>query len=131
MFGINDTVYYGRTWDELKEFLYRVNESASENKICYIHNLSYEFQFLRGEFLLEDVMARTQRKVMKCKLADYNFELRCSYFLSNVKLEKLAEVYDLPFKKMVGDLDYKIIRSPETPLTEEELGYCENDILIL
>lgn len=131
MFGINDTVYYGRTWDELKEFLYRVNESASENKICYIHNLSYEFQFLRGEFLLEDVMARTQRKVMKCKLADYNFELRCSYFLSNVKLEKLAEVYDLPFKKMVGDLDYRIIRSPETPLTDEELGYCENDILII
>lgn len=131
MFGINDTVYYGRTWDELKEFLHKVDESSPNKKICYIHNLSYEFQFLRGEFFFEDVMARTQRKVMKCKMIDFNFELRCSYMLSNTNLEHLAKVYNLPFKKMVGDLDYKIIRSPETPLTNEELGYCENDCLII
>ena len=131
MFGINDTVYYGRTWDELKEFLYKVDKCVPEKKFIYIHNLSYEFQFLRGEFLLENVMARTQRKVMKCRFVDYNFELRCSYFLSNTNLENLAKVYNLPFKKMVGDLDYKIIRSPETPLSEEELGYCENDCLII
>ena len=131
MFGINDTVYYGRTWDELKEFLHKVDKCVPEKKFIYIHNLSYEFQFLRGEFLLENVMARTQRKVMKCKFVDYNFELRCSYFLSNTNLENLAKVYNLPFKKMVGDLDYKIIRSPETPLSEEELGYCENDCLII
>lgn len=131
MFGINDTVYYGRTWDELKEFLFKVDKCVPEKKFIYIHNLSYEFQFLRGEFLLEDVMARTQRKVMKCRFVDYNFELRCSYFLSNTNLENLAKVYNLPFKKMVGDLDYKIIRSPETPLSEEELGYCENDCLII
>ena len=65
MFGINDIVYYGRTWEELKEFLYKVDKCVPEKKFIYIHNLSYEFQFLRGEFLLEDVMARTQRKVMK------------------------------------------------------------------
>ena len=131
MFGINDTVYYGRTWDELKEFLYRVDQCVPEKKYLYIHNLSYEFQFMRSQFLFENVMARTQRKVMKCDMVDFNFELRCSYFLSNTNLENLAKVYNLPFKKMVGDLDYKIIRSPETPLSEEELGYCENDCLII
>ena len=131
MLGINDTVYYGRTWDELKEFLYLIDKNTPERKIMYIHNLSYEFQFIRSVFLIENVVARTERKVMKCKLADYNFELKCSYFLSNTKLEKLPKVYKLPVKKMVGDLDYNIIRTPNTPLTIKEMGYCENDCLVL
>ena len=131
MLGINDNVYYGRTWDELKKFLYLIDENTPEMKIMYIHNLSYEFQFLRSQFLIENVVARTERKVMKCKLADFNFELKCSYFLSNAKLEKLPEVYKLPVEKMVGDLDYSIIRTPLTPLTEKEMGYCENDCLVL
>ena len=131
MFGINDTVYYGRTWDELKAFLYKVDKNVPEKKIVYIHNLSYEFQFLRSQFLIDDVVARTERKVMKCKLADFNFELRCSYFLSNCRLEKLPKVYNLPVQKMVGDLDYSVIRSPLTKLNEKELGYCENDCLVL
>ena len=131
MLGINDTVYYGRTWDELKEFLYLIDQNTPEKKIMYIHNLSYEFQFLRSQFLIDNVTARTERKVMRCKLADFNFELKCSYFLSNTKLEKLPEVYKLPVEKMVGDLDYSVIRTPLTPLTQKEMGYCENDCLVL
>ena len=131
MLGINDTVYYGRTWDELKEFLYLIDKNTPEKKIMYIHNLSYEFQFLRSVFLIDSVVARTERKVMKCKLADFNFVLKCSYFLSNTKLEKLPSVYKLPVEKMVGDLDYSIIRTPLTPLSEKEMGYCENDCLVL
>ena len=131
MLGINDVVYYGRTWDELKEFLYLIDKNTPEKKIMYIHNLSYEFQFLRSQFLIDNVTARTERKVMRCKLADFNFELKCSYFLSNTKLEKLPEVYKLPVEKMVGDLDYSIIRTPLTPLTQKEMGYCENDCLVL
>ncbi len=131
MFGINDTVYYGRTWDELKKFLAKIDENIPEKKIVYIHNLSYEFQFLRSQFLIENVVARTERKVMKCKLADFNFELRCSYFLANTKLERLPSVYNLPVEKMVGDLDYSVIRTPLTPLTPKEMGYCENDCLVL
>lgn len=131
MLGINDTVYYGRTWDELKEFLYLIDNNTKELKIFYIHNLSYEFQFLRSQFLIEDVVARTERKVMKCKLADYNIELRCSYFLSNTKLASLPKVYQLPVEKMVGDLDYSIIRTPNTKLDDKEMGYCENDCLVL
>lgn len=131
MFSINDTVYYGRTWDELKAFLYKVDKNVPEKKIVYIHNLSYEFQFLRSQFLIDDVVARTERKVMKCKLADFNFELKCSYFLSNCRLEKLTEVYKLPVAKMIGDLDYSVIRSPLTKLSDKELGYCENDCLVL
>lgn len=131
MFGINDTVYYGRTWDELKEFWYQLDKDIPIKKIVYVHNLSYEFQFLRSQFLIDSVTARTERKVMKCKLADFNIEMKCSYFLSNVKLEKLPEIYGLNVEKMVGCLDYSTIRVPTTPLSDKELLYCENDCLVL
>ena len=131
MLGINDQVYFGRTWDELKEFLDLLDDVIPDKKIFYIHNLAYEFQFLRSVFLMDDVTARTERKVMKCKLTDYNIELRCSYFLSNTKLESLPKVYKLPVKKLVGNLDYNVLRTPETKLTKKELAYCENDCLVL
>lgn len=131
MFGINDDVYYGRTWDELKEFLKMIDDSVPDKKILYIHNLAFEFQYLKSQFTFEDVFARVSRKVIKCKMSDYNFELRCSYMLSNVALENLAEVYKMDVKKLVGNLDYNIIRSPFTILSDKEIAYCENDILVL
>ena len=131
MFGINDIVYYGRTWEDLKEFLYKVNQTVPEKKILFIHNLSYEFQFLRGHFEFSDVFARTQRKVMKCKFTDYNFECHCTYFMTNLSLDNLAKAYKLNVNKLVGNLDYNVLRSPITPLTEKELAYCENDCLVL
>ena len=131
MFGINDIIYYGRTWEDLKEFLYKVNQTVPEKKILFIHNLSYEFQFLRGQFDFSDVFARTQRKVMKCKFTDFNFECHCTYFMTNLSLENLAKTYKLNVNKLVGNLDYNILRSPITSLTEKELAYCENDCLVL
>lgn len=131
MFSINDTVYYGRTWEEFKEFLEKLAENIPEKKIVFIHNLSYEFQFLRGEFEIRDVFARTKRKVMKCFLPYYNIEFHCTYFMTNISLDKLAETFKLPVKKLVGNLDYDIIRVPTTKLTDKELAYCENDCLVL
>ena len=131
MFSINDIVYYGRTWQDLKDFLSLLDNNIPEKKIVFIHNLSYEFQFLRGEFNFKNVFARTKRKVMKCEFIDYNIELHCTYFMSNVSLEILADTYKLPIKKLVGSLDYNIIRSPITPMTEKEMSYCENDCLVI
>ena len=131
MFGINDDVYYGRTWDELKELLSMIEEVSAERKIIWIHNLAFEFQFMKSQFLFDDVFARKSRKVIKCKLHDYNFELHCSMMLSNTSLDNLAYVYHLPVKKLVGNLDYDILRNRKTTLNEKEMAYCENDILVL
>jgi len=131
MFSINDTVYYGRTWEELKEFWRWIDDYIPDKKIVFIHNLSYEFQFLRSQFNFKDVFARTQRKVMKASLEDYNIEFHCSYMMTNISLEKLAETFKLPIKKLVGNLDYDIIRVPTTKLSDKELAYCENDCLVI
>lgn len=131
IFGINDKVYYGRTWDDLREFLTLIDKNVPEKKILFIHNLAFEFQFLRSQFDFKDVFARTTRKVMKCKFVDFNFELHCTLFMTNLSLERLAKTYKLGSQKLVGNLDYNIIRTPDSKLTKKEMDYCENDCLVL
>ena len=96
-----------------------------------MHNLSFEFQFLRNIFRFQDVMARKSHKVMRCTLVDFNIEFRCSYYMTNLPLKKIPEIYNLDVEKMVGDLDYTKIRHSKTELTEKELKYCENDCLVV
>ena len=131
MFGINDIVYYGRTWEELREFLKTIDDYCQYRKIIFVHNLSFEFQFLYSQFRQENVFARKSHKVMKSEFSNYNFELRCSLFMSNCALERLAPTFNLPVEKKVGDLDYNKLRHSKTELTDEELGYCENDCLVV
>ena len=129
-FSINDVVYYGRTWEEFKSFLDLLEQNDNTKKIVFIHNLAFEFQHIWSVVRVKSVMSRKSRKLMRCFLEDYNIEFRCSLMLSNLKLEKLPEVYQLPVQKKVGDLDYSKIRTPATPLTDKELGYCEFDCLV-
>ena len=129
-FSINDTVYYGRTWDEFKQFLDLLEQNDNTKKIVFIHNLAFEFQHIWSVVRVKSVMSRKSRKLMRCFLEDYNIEFRCSLMLSNLKLEKLPEVYQLPVQKKVGDLDYSKIRTPATPLTDKEMEYCEFDCLV-
>lgn len=132
MFGINDIIYYGRTWEDLYVFLMRIeNWATNKKKTIFVHNLSYEFEFLRNRFKMKSVFARKSRKVMKCEIEEFNFEFRCSYMMSNSSLEKLPEIYRLDVKKLVGNLDYSKIRNSKTILSDEELAYCENDCLVV
>ncbi len=131
MFGINDIVYYGRTWNELKEFLKRIDNYIGDMKYLFIHNQAFEFQYLKSEFHFSDVMARKAHKVITSIMRDYNFTIRCSLMMSNVRLAKLTEIFSLPVAKKTGDLDYNLIRNPNTPLSLKEMGYCEYDILVL
>lgn len=131
MFSINDVVYYGRTFEELEIFLDKIFFYNEDKKIVYVHNLSFEFQFLKSYFKFNSVVARKAHKVMKCLLNKYNIEFRCSYYLSNVKLELLPKIFKLNVKKLVGNLDYSKIRNSKTILSDEELSYCENDCLVL
>lgn len=131
MFSINDQVYYGRTWTEFKKFLDKLEQNCSKIKYVFVHNLSFEFQFFCTQLKIKEIMSRASRKVMTCTLEDYNIQFRCTLYMSNVKLAKLPEIFNLPVQKMVGDLDYSKIRHSKTPLTDKELGYCEHDCLVV
>ena len=93
MMGINDTVYYGRTWEEFKDFIKLIDEVIPETKIIFIHNLAFEFHYLYSNFRMDKVFARKSHKVIKAEFRDYNFELRCSMMMSNSKLADLPKTY--------------------------------------
>lgn len=129
--SINDTVYYGRYWHELIDFISILDKNIPQRKIIWVHNLAFEFQYFKSYFDIKEVTARKSHKVMKCKLKDYNIEFRCTLMLSNVALKSLPYMFNLPVEKMVGDLDYRMLRTSETPLTDKEMKYCENDCLVV
>ena len=131
MFSINDIVYYGRTWNELKLFLKRLDDHIGDTKYVFIHNLAFEFQYLKSNFHFDEVSARKSHKVISAIMRDYNIILKCSYMMSNVALKYLPKMFNLPVEKKVGDLDYSLIRNPNTPMSEKEFGYCEYDCLVL
>ena len=131
MFGINDTVYYGRTWSEFKEFLKRLNEDVPVLKYVFVHNLAFEFQFLKSILDFDEVSARKSHKVMTALCMEYNILFKCSYMMSNCALKYLPDLFKLPVEKLVGDLDYSLDRTSITPLSQKELGYCENDCLVV
>lgn len=132
MFGINDTIYYGRTWEDLKNLLLRIDFWTNEcRKFVYVHNLPWEFQFLRNAFKVKNVFARKSRKPLMFDLVDYHFSFRCTLSMSNCALDKLSDIYKLPVEKLTGNLDYYKMRNSKTKLSEKELKYCENDCLVV
>lgn len=132
---IDGYVCFGRTWNEFLTFLRKLNRSLKNydekhKLVCYIHNFSYEFQFLYSWVKLENVFAIDKRKPLKAISKEYNIEFRCSYLLSNMNLKKFIEnTPNAHYFKGSGDLDYKKVFTPKTTLTMSELGYCYNDVM--
>lgn len=132
---IDGYVCFGRTWKEFLTFLRKMNRSLKNydekhKLICYIHNFSYEFQFLYSWIKLENVFAIDKRKPLKAISKDFNIEFRCSYLLSNMNLKKFIEnTPNAHYFKGSGDLDYKKVITPNTILSMSELGYCFNDVM--
>ena len=120
----------GRSWKEFIDFHKRLKDAVSDALIVtYIHNASYEFQFLRSLFDLskEDVMVIKSRRVLKFTVAP--FEFRCSYLQSNMSLAAFTKKFNVKHQKLSGDdFDYSKYRFPDTKLTEKELEYCVNDV---
>ena len=131
-FQYNGITVMGRTWDEFMDFLHGMKKElkAHEYIVIFVHNLSFEFQFLRGiyEFEKEEVFAIDSRKVLKCEMLNH-FEFRCSYLQTNMSLAEFTNKMGVQDVKLSGeDFDYSKARYPWTPLTEQELQYCINDV---
>lgn len=131
-FCIDDKVIMGRVWEEFLELLenlrYHLGLTHAHYFVIYIHNLPFEFQFFRNFVNLTQVFSLEKRKVVKCVVNDA-FEFRCSYKLSNMSLQKfVSSTPGALYYKKGGDLDYKKIRTPSTPLTNDETAYCYNDV---
>lgn len=124
-----DTII-GRTWTEFELFLDQLmNDDNFAYYMIFVHNLSYEFQFLRGiyTFSPDEVFAIKSRKILKCEMLE-RFEFRCSYLQTNMGLDSFTKKMKVEHSKLSGEIfDYSKKRYPWTPLTDYELQYSVND----
>lgn len=126
-FGSKCTVI-GRDWYSLRNFLKELKEILGDDRlVIFVHNLSFEFQFLSGVFSFspDDVFCMDHRKILK---ATYNksFEFRCSYLQTNMSLGAFCEKMGVHNYKL--KMNYSKPRFWYTDLTPKELAYCINDV---
>lgn len=136
-----------RYWHEFQEFCEKISQFLFLGKnqrkrkkdrrfakrciVIYVHNLGYEFEFIRDMFTWESkphIFAKTHSPI--AVRSDLGIEFRCSYIASGLSLAKVGENLQTPIQKS-GDLDYEKWRHNETPLTGKEWGYCETDLDIV
>ena len=133
-----DITLYGRTWGEFIDFCEQINNTLKDGErlVIYVHNLSYEFSFLRDKNILgshideESVFILSSRKVLRFMAYNNKLEFRCSYIHSNMSLDLFTDKMQVEHKKLSGDkFDYEKPRYPWTTLNDYELAYCTNDVL--
>lgn len=139
--NFNDEIYsneyLGRTYEDLDNYLYTLNDIANDNDtdyIIYIHNFSYEYSFFcnnlkffkeysnydKGTYLFME-----QNKPLYLKLD--RLEFRCSYLLLNKSISAIGDSIGLP--KL--DFNYDKIRTPLTKLDSKEIEYNYRDVEIM
>lgn len=103
--------------------------------IIAAYNLMFDMQTLMLELARSytiEVNAQTATSVYTLDLClDGNVVCRFwdTFYLEMGGLRAMGETCGLP--KAVGDWDYTLARTPETPLTEEELFYARRDVQVI
>lgn len=132
--GETHHIVLGRSAEEAAEF---IMEIADVFRICkssgaiYVHNLQYDISFLYKLIPFDKMFLVKSRKVLYAQLG--NLYLKDSLLLSGGRsLNTVAkELTHYKAKKLVGELDYDLVRSPETPLSDREIKYQINDVVVL
>ena len=135
MLGICGLVIVGRTWDEwiytYNRLVERFHLSEKRILLIYVHNLSFDFQFIRKHHDFVNVFATEKYAPLYATTKD-GIEFRCSYRLSGYSLDVLSKNLQYhKIEKLKGDLDYRQLRHSKTPLSEKEIGYCINDVKVV
>lgn len=131
--AIDETIYRARRAEEFFSLLEKIAAdmglSLERRLVVYVHNEAYEWQFIKHYMQWDSAFAiASERRIVRA-VSTLGFEFRCSYVLTNKPLEAVGK--DVGVQKMVGDIDHTKIRNSITPLTDEELGYIDNDVRIL
>ena len=130
-------LYLGRTYNDLDNYLFNLNETAvleDKQYIIYIHNFSYEFSFFsnNSEFFKKynsnDIKSSLFLKANKpLYVRCGNLEFRCSYLLLDKSIRAIGK--DIGLEKL--DFNYTKIRTPLTRLEDKEIEYNYRDVEIM
>ena len=76
-FGINGYVIVGRSWDEYYIAIKKIKEALGLNEskrlIVYVHNLAYDFQWIKDRHHWDDIFAREKGIPMKARCGGMEF----------------------------------------------------------
>lgn len=138
-------VYGQASLDRFQETLYAQEVKHSVSMKTFIHNAGFEFQHLRNiwedEFAGKskgrkakygNVFARNPRKPMKFTVSinKVRIEHRDSLVLTQKSLRAWCKDEKLPVQKLEEPKNYYLVmRTPDTPLTDEEITYSINDVV--
>lgn len=120
-------------WMKLLIILYSLNED--DRMVVYIHNASYDLSYLIP-YIQRDLPGYENKSGIMDgkKVIVYQqppFEFRCTYLLTGKSLEMWGKDFDVEHKKKIGMYDYNKIIYPDTPLSDQEQQYIENDVICM
>lgn len=131
----NGSSILGRTWDEFLDIfqaLSKVFNTQKTKMLIYVHNLGYEFQFMRNWLTFDKVFAVKERRPIYASTPE-GIEFRCSYILSNYALSYIGQnlLNRYPVQKDVGALNYRLVRHWLTNVSETEKWYNIHDVQVV
>ncbi len=121
----------GRRWYEFTDMLQKISDYLDDlTLVVYVHNLSYEWQYLKGLFDIgeHDVFASDVRRVIKFTALG-NIEFRCSMMLSNMSLKQFTNSMHVEHEKLDGSDIYDVQYYPWSELPEHVLEYSTYDVI--
>ena len=133
----DDVRFYRRTSEALSYIDNLIEHGRTHGYIPIIaaYNLMFDMQTLMLELAQSYTItanAQTATSVYTLDLHVGN-DVVCrfwdTFYLEMGGLRAMGETCGLP--KAVGDWDYTLVRTPETPLTEEELFYARRDVQVI
>ena len=124
----------GRSLETMSEFFRFVINCIpyGTRLLCFDANLGYEYQFCKhfwGAIGMSNLFTKEKRQPLRLIVGN-RIEMRECLGLFGNNLAQVGKNYS-KVPKLVGDLDYDKVRLSNTPLTQLEQDYCENDVQIL
>lgn len=137
-FGINDHVVLFRQWEHVLLFFQKLPRllrlSPNTCLLTWVHNLDYENSYIKHRFDIDQTTYFGKNKQHPIKyLLQNHFWMHDSFSVTNSSLLKLGQMYGTAHQKAAGDLDHNIVRNTADSyaLTDTEIGYAANDVLVL
>lgn len=142
-----DNIVYGTNLDQFFEWC----KKNAINSRVFFHNLKFDGSFLldwllnNGFTWVKDKSDRKENTFMTL-ISDgmfydievtfkrqgnkvYRVTFRDSLKILPMSVDKMSKAFNLPISKL--ELDYKAYRAPDHILTDEEIEYIKNDVLIV
>lgn len=132
--GINVGCVWGSRPSECVKVVETVNNYMSGDiTVFYIHNLTYDWQFLRKFFIrrFDEPVNQINTKPHYPIMIEFDngVQLRDSLILAQRSLEKWGADLNVQHQKAVGKWDYEKIRNQADEPTNEEIEYFTNDVI--